>query len=182
MEDEKCVFCMIVSGKIPSKEVYNDQSMIGVLDINPASKGHVIMIPKKHYSNIYEIPQDEFLQYVSVSRAVGYAIMLALAPNNVEMIYTKELTKGNVTPHAIIHLIPRYGDDTINHIWQPQKMEENDFIAIGNSIKSAIEKVKGSEMEKHTPEPVQEIKKTEEPKKTEETSPQIDIKKKVVVF
>ncbi len=180
MEDEKCIFCLIANKKVPSKEVYDDGTVMGVLDINPASKGHVIMIPKKHYNNIYEMPQDEFLQYISIARAVGYAILLSLAPDNVEMLYTKELTKGNVTPHALIHLIPRYSDDTVNHVWQPQKMEESDFTAIGNAIKSAIEKVKAAEV------PAPEKKAVEEPKKPEtpvkEEKPQININRKVVVF
>lgn len=171
---------MIANKKVPSKEVYEDEMVMGVLDINPASKGHVIMIPKKHYNNIYEMPQDEFLQYISVARAVGYAILLSLAPDNVEMLYTKELTKGSVTPHALIHLIPRYNDDTVNHVWQPQKMEESDFTAIGNAIKSAIEKVKAAEV------PQTEKKAVEEPKKPDNTvkeeKPQININRKVVVF
>ena len=182
MEDENCVFCMIVDGKIPAKKVYDDALMIGVLDINPASKGHMIMIPKKHYNNLYEIPQDEFLQYYSIARAVGYAIMLALAPNNVDILYTKELTKGTVTPHAIIHLLPRYDDDTINHVWQPLKLEESDFAAIGNAIESAIEKVKGVDMPKAPEKPAEEIKKQESPKPIEEKKPGITITKKVVVF
>jgi len=180
MEEEKCIFCMIASKKVPAKEVYEDSMIVGVLDINPASKGHVIMIPKKHYNNIYEMPQQEFLEYISVARAVGYAILLSLAPDNVEMLYTKELTKGSVTPHAIIHLIPRYNNDSINHVWQPQKMEESDFIAVENTIKSAIEKVKVAEVPKPAKPAAEEQKKPENTVK--ENRPQIDIKRKVVVF
>ncbi len=172
---------MIASKKIPAKEVYEDEMLIGVLDINPASKGHVIMIPKKHYNNIYEIPQEEFLQYMSVARAVGYAILLSLAPNNVEMLYTKELTKGSVTPHALIHLIPRYNDDTINHVWQPQKMDESDFTAVENAIKSAIEKVKSTDIQKPAAKPVNEEQKKPE-NEVKENKPQINIPRKVVVF
>ena len=138
------------------------------------------MIPKKHYNNIYEIPQEEFLQYMSVARAVGYAILLSLAPNNVEMLYTKELTKGSVTPHALIHLIPRYDDDTVNHVWQPQKMEESDFTAVENAIKSAIEKVKSTDVQKPAKPASEEQKKPENEAK--ENKPQINIPRKVVVF
>lgn len=180
MEEEKCIFCMIASKKVPAKEIYEDPMIMGVLDINPASKGHVIMIPKKHYNNIYEMPQEEFLQYLSVARAVGYAILLSLAPNNVEMLYTKELTKGSVTPHALIHLIPRYNDDTVNHVWQPQKMEENDFTAVENAIKSAIEKVKSTDVQKPVKPANEEQKKPENVVK--ENKPQINIPRKVVVF
>ncbi len=182
MEEDKCVFCMIVAKKIPSKIVYEDQALLGIMDINPASKGHIIMIPKKHYNNIYEIPQDEFLQYMNVTRAVGYAILLSLAPNNVELLYTKELTKGSITPHALIHLIPRYNEDTINHVWQPLKMEESDFTAIANAIKSAIEQVKNAEV----PKPTNNVKtvaetSTEKPKEEEKKTPP-NLIKKVVVF
>lgn len=182
MEGEKCVFCMIANKAVQSKGVYEDAMILGALDINPASKGHVIMIPKKHYNNMYEMPQDEFLQYISVARAVGYAILLSLAPNNVEMLYTKELTKGNVTPHALIHLIPRYNDDTVNHVWQPQKLDDSEATAIENAIKSAIDKVKTAETPKPAKTPVEEPKKHDEDAETAENKPKVDLKRRVVVF
>ncbi|EFD92333.1 MAG: histidine triad (HIT) protein [Candidatus Parvarchaeum acidophilus ARMAN-5] len=186
MDEEKCVFCMIINGNIPAKKVYEDQLVLGILDINPASKGHVIMIPKKHYGNIYEVPMNEFLQLCNLTRAIGYAIMLALAPNNVEMLYTKELTKGNITPHALIHLIPRYDDDTVNHVWQPQKLIESDFTAIENAIKDAIEGVKNADAESTTEKPIEkpvnETKKPEAPGKIDEDKPIVNINRKVVVF
>ena len=53
-----CVFCMIVDGKIPSKKIYEDNDVLAILDISQATKGHTLVIPKKHYANILEIPNE----------------------------------------------------------------------------------------------------------------------------
>ncbi len=182
MAEGKCVFCSIAAGQIPSKVVYQDDAVTSVLDINPASKGHTLVIPKQHFNSIYEIPQNQFLQIMAVADAVGYSILLAQAPKNVDMLYTQEIVKGNVTPHALIHLIPRYDEDSINYAWNPEKLTEEELDSIANGIVQAIEKVRASE------KPVQPAEKRQEeaPKKQEippapEEKPK-EISRKIVVF
>ena len=147
------------------------------------SEDYIAKIRRMFGLNLYEA--KVWLALLSQGKSTSgklseIAILLSLAPNNVEMLYTKELTKGNVTPHALIHLIPRYNDDTINHVWQPQKMEESDFIAVENTIKSAIEKVKSAEAPKPTKQAAEEQKKPENAVK--ENKPPINIQRKIVVF
>ncbi|MCL5016761.1 MAG: HIT family protein [Candidatus Parvarchaeota archaeon] len=170
-DNEKCVFCMIASKRIPSNPVYEDEAFIAVLDINPASKGHCLLIPKAHYNSLYEAPQNVYLQIMSLARAIGYALLISQGATNVDLIYTQELIKGNVTPHSIIHIIPRYKDDTINYTWQPNKLTKEELEAIANEIKSAIEKVK--EGEKPVEQPPQQ---KQAPPPPEEKPIQLDVK------
>jgi Diadenosine tetraphosphate (Ap4A) hydrolase and other HIT family hydrolases len=182
MTEEKCVFCSIANKQMPAKVLYEDEGITAVLDINPAGKGHTLVIPKQHYGSVYEMPQNQFLQFMAVADAIGYSIMLAQAPNNVDMLYTKELVKGNVTPHALIHLIPRYDDDSVSYAWAHQNVSEEEMTAIADSITATIEKVKANDQSAAQKESRREEpkKKPEEPPKEEEKPREIS--KKTVVF
>jgi histidine triad (HIT) family protein len=196
MEENKCIFCQIASGATKSNVIYEDEKLTAVLDINPATNGHVIVIPKTHYGSLYAMPQIEYLAFLSITRAIAYALILSMGATNVDMIYTQELTKGNFTPHALIHAIPRYTEDTVNYVWQRTTLNDEQAAQTSTAIKDAFEKVKAggeSEFSYETPQPVQVPKpqaqtqpvppKQEAPKKPElppEKPPQL--KKKIVVF
>ncbi len=181
MEDSPCVFCSIASGAIKSNVVYEDELIIAVLDINPATKGHTIIIPKEHYNSLYEMPQPRYLSLLSVARAIAYALKLSMGCNTVDMIYTQELRKGTLTPHALIHAIPRYNEDTVNYIWQPTQFSAEEAAGIVSIIKKTLDNVKESE----TPKPVQTVKPAPatqaKPEEKKEEKP-VELKKKVVVF
>lgn len=97
---ENCIFCQIAAGKSPSYKVYEDETFYGLLDINPASKGHVLLVPKKHYQWVHDVP--EFGKYWETVRKIKKAIDIAFNPQ-----WTQYLTHG-IIPHAHIHIIPRY--------------------------------------------------------------------------
>ncbi len=187
MEGDKCVFCLIASKAIKSTEVYEDDNILAVLDINPATKGHTIVIPKVHYSNLYEIPNNEFLGMLSVTRALMYALMLSQGATNVDMLYTQELAKGNFSPHALLHLLPRYKEDTVNYVWQPEKPSPEEMLATQQSIQSAISNVS---QEKQAvpppPQPVQQAppqppKQEPKPEPKKEEKPQ-ELKKRTIII
>lgn len=95
-----CIFCKIVKGELPSYKVYEDEQFIGILDIFPVSKGHVLVIPKKHYAWVYDVP--EFGKYWEVARIIMKAVEAATSPE-----WTQFFTHGAIR-HAHIHIIPRY--------------------------------------------------------------------------
>ena len=142
MEEKPCVFCAIASKSTKSYIVYEDDFIIGVLDINPASKGHTLLIPKKHYNSLYEMPQQEYMYLLSIARAVGYALMLSLSPSGVDILYTKELSKGNYNPHALLHIIPRFEEDKVAYVWEPVKFDDLTLSDTAASIRGVIESIK----------------------------------------
>lgn len=101
-----CVFCEIVKGAIPAYKVYEDDEFVVILDANPATKGHLLAIPKKHYRWTYDVPN--FGDYWEVARKVGQRAMQALGAE-----WLSFLTHGGVA-HAHIHILPRYEKDIAN--------------------------------------------------------------------
>ncbi|MDP8013014.1 MAG: HIT domain-containing protein [Nanoarchaeota archaeon] len=181
MENE-CVFCRIVSKNLKSYPIYEDNNILAVLDINPATAGHTLIIPKVHYNTLYDMPQDQYLYMLTIARAIAFAMLLVQGAKNVDILYTSELVKGNITPHAILHLIPRYENDALSYTWQPQRMSEDELSALASKISSAInsvkEGVKPAAQEKTAVQEVKAVEKQEE----KPVEKKIELKPKPVVY
>jgi histidine triad (HIT) family protein len=135
---ENCIFCKIIKGEIPSYKVYENEKVIVILDINPANKGHLLVIPKNHYENIFDIPEDEFLEVMKVVKKLSRIFQdydgLNILQNNKEQA-------GQVVKHLHVHLIPRVkGDENrVFFKWIPQKLSPQEFEEIKEEIKKIIE-------------------------------------------
>ncbi|OGK24195.1 hypothetical protein A3H80_04125 [Candidatus Roizmanbacteria bacterium RIFCSPLOWO2_02_FULL_37_19] len=103
-DSENCIFCKIVAGKLPSYKVYEDELFFGFLDIVPRSKGHTLLVPKKHYRWTYDLPGEEFKKYWATALEITRAQQKALKPQ-----WIKYFTFGEI-PHAHIHIQPRYDE------------------------------------------------------------------------
>ncbi len=97
---DTCIFCKIVAGEIPSYRVYEDEHFVGFLDVYPISKGHVLLVPKKHYRWTHDV--ENFGEYWEAARVVGKKIQGSLGAG-----WLQFATHGQI-PHAHIHIIPRY--------------------------------------------------------------------------
>lgn len=107
-----CIFCKIIKGEIPSKTVYEDEIVKVFLDVNPCSNGHLLIIPKEHYKNLFNIPNEVILHSISLIREKIYPILqkklnckgISICQNN---------DYGQDVKHYHIHVIPRYDNDEI---------------------------------------------------------------------
>lgn len=98
---QTCIFCQIVKAKIPSYKVYEDDRFYGFLDIHPRTRGHTLLIPKKHCQWVYEVL--EFDQYWLAALKITKAMQKALQPTFISYV-----THGLEVAHAHIHILPRY--------------------------------------------------------------------------
>jgi len=121
---DNCIFCKIVAGEIPSKKVYEDDNFIGFLDINQAVDGKTLVIPKKHYKTLLDMPSslgNEMLEAVKKvalklideGKAEGFNVLM----NNFEVA-------GQVVPHAHIHILPRKKDDGLKGMYLEDAKKE----------------------------------------------------------
>ena len=103
----QCIFCQIIDGKIPSKEVFSDDKIIGILDINPASKGHILMMPKEHYPIMPLIPPETFKQLFGKTKAVDECVKKAMLCNQTTVLVANGGAAGQQSAHFMLHIIPR---------------------------------------------------------------------------
>lgn len=122
--EDDCIFCKILKGDIPSYKVYEDDSFIGILDINPSAKGHVIIIPKNHAANIFELSEKDAKEIFVVAKKIAEAIKKAYQPDGINILQNNGEAAGQTVFHLHVHVIPRYKDDTIKIEWEPKEMED----------------------------------------------------------
>ena len=107
-----CVFCRIVSGEIPSYKVYEDENVLAILDISQATKGHTLILAKKHYKNLYDIDENVAADIFRVIPKIANALKSAFSPIGLNVLINTEKPLQTVF-HFHIHLIPRYYRDGV---------------------------------------------------------------------
>ena len=107
-----CLFCKIVAGEIPNYTVYEDENVLAFLDIHPCSKGHTVVVPKKHFSDLAELSVVDW-QSISGGLAVVFSkVREALSPDGVNLGINNGKAAGQAVPHVHWHLIPRWNGDS----------------------------------------------------------------------
>lgn len=107
-----CIFCKIAKGEIPCYKIYEDNDFLAFLDLSQATKGHTLIIPKKHYDNIFSL--DEKIDIIRPVIAVAKALKKCLKIDNINMINNNGPLAGQTINHFHIHLIPRYDNDKVS--------------------------------------------------------------------
>ena len=104
----KDVFCKIIDGEIPCSKVYEDDDVLAILDISQTTKGHTLVMPKKHYENFLSCPNDIALKVYAVARRIGQAEIGLLGAKGVNVLTNVGEAAGQSVPHFHVHVIPRY--------------------------------------------------------------------------
>lgn len=119
MAEEQCIFCKIIAGEIPSATVYEDDDFKAILDVNPAARGHVIIVPKKHAANIFEIEDGDAAKVFPVAKKVAAALKKTYGCDGVNILQNNGEAAGQTVFHLHVHVIPRYYGDGVNIMWKP---------------------------------------------------------------
>lgn len=112
-----CVFCNIVTGKIKTQVVYDDEHFIGFLDIAPGNKGHTLVVPKQHVEVLDKLPDKLAQELIIKVKKIAHAIQLALDPDGYNVLMNNHKAAGQIVPHVHFHIIPRYSHDEIKFTW-----------------------------------------------------------------
>ena len=119
----ECVFCKIVKEEIPSDKIYEDDNFFAFLDINPNNPGHTLVIPKNHYENIYNLPDEILKNIAPLIKKIAIAVKKGVNADGINIIMNNDIAAGQIVPHAHFHVIPRFADDGLRH-W-PRKSYSN---------------------------------------------------------
>lgn len=136
-----CIFCKIINGEIPSNKVFENDEFIAILDAFPANEGHTLIIPKKHYKNIFEIDEKTVSEGYVLAQKVAKAIKNTLTIENINILQNNGEISGQSVHHFHIHVIPRLKNDTVTIKSTPVKIDSTKNSEIANNIKIALEKL-----------------------------------------
>lgn len=124
-----CIFCQIINGEIPSTKVYEDNDVLAILDISQTTYGHTLVIPKKHYDNILEMPSDELSNLIVKTQDIAKKIIKNLDAKGCNILANTNEVAGQTVMHAHIHIIPRYDEkDTVKFEFNENKVDLNEVI------------------------------------------------------
>jgi histidine triad (HIT) family protein len=123
---DDCIFCKLINGELPSFKVYEDDNAFAFMDIMPATKGHVLVIPKEHHETFLEIPSELMGKYMMAVQRVASAVVKAVGARGYKVESFNKYYAGQTVNHMHFHVIPRYeGDGMQYHAgkgwWVPQK-------------------------------------------------------------
>lgn len=122
---ENCIFCKIANGEIPSATLYEDEDFRVILDLGPASKGHALILPKKHAANIFELPDDLAAKAIVLAKNIAATLKEGLNADGVNIVQNNGEAAGQTVFHFHMHIIPRYKGDTVNVTWKPGELTED---------------------------------------------------------
>ena len=126
MKDENCIFCKIANGEIPSATLYEDQDFRVILDLNPAAKGHALILPKEHYADLFALPEDLAQKAVVLAKQLGKKLCDGLGADGFNLVQNNGAVAGQTVFHFHMHLIPRYKGDSAGLGWHPGKLSDED--------------------------------------------------------
>jgi histidine triad (HIT) family protein len=121
--DENCIFCKIIRKYAPSTIIYENESVIAFLDIRPLNMGHTLVVPLKHYVDIFDIPKDTLGQVHIVSKQIAPAIKAATEADGISVIQQNGKAAGQDIFHLHVHVVPRFEGQKLPHFNELQLVE-----------------------------------------------------------
>lgn len=120
MQKKNCIFCKIIKGEIPSRKVFEDDKMLAILDINPAAKGHTLVMPKEHYPVLPVIPPELQKHMFRVTRWLMKGIRQGAVCTGSTVYVANGAVAGQQSPHFLYHIIPRMKGDSLEFLDNPK--------------------------------------------------------------
>lgn len=136
-----CLFCKIVNGDIPAAKVYEDEHVLGFLDISQVTEGHTLLIPKEHFENMYDISEEAAKNLFAAVPKVANALKKQLKPVGMNLVSNTGAEAGQAVFHIHLHLVPRYGKgDGYGAVWKTNNSQytPEDLQKISQTIKEGM--------------------------------------------
>lgn len=144
-QKQNCIFCHIVSGKVATKKVYEDDKCLAILDINPANPGHVLLLPKEHYAIMPLVPEDLIGHMFIVAKHISQAQLKALKAQGTTIMAANGMVAGQRAPHFMIHIIPRKEGDDVGFEYKTKPLSDSDQKALVMAIRKRANALFGIE-------------------------------------
>lgn len=114
-----CLFCKIVAGEIPSQRVDSDEHTVAFMDINPATRGHLLVVPRNHAADLLDVTPEDLAHVVLAAQRLAARVVDRLGADGVNLINSCGAAAWQTVFHLHIHVIPRYADDPMRLPWVP---------------------------------------------------------------
>jgi histidine triad (HIT) family protein len=114
-----CLFCKIVAGELPSTRVHEDDRVIAIMDVFPATRGHVLVIPRAHAADVHEVSEEDLAAAAAIAKRLAGRAMGGLGADGVTIMQSNGAAAWQTVFHYHVHVIPRYQNDPLVLPWRP---------------------------------------------------------------
>lgn len=139
MKKDDCIFCRLANGDIPVEAVYEDDVVKVIFDASPASEGHVLILPKEHADNLYDLTDEQAAHIFKMAKKIGCAMRDSLKFDGMNVVQNNGEAAGQTVFHFHMHLIPRYKGDTVNVGWKAGELVEDKKQELLEKLKSEFD-------------------------------------------
>ncbi len=134
MKKEDCIFCQLANGIIPTNSIYEDEDFKVILDADPATKGHALILPKEHFANIYEVDDAVAAKILPLAKRLATHMTERLGCDGFNILQNNGEAAGQTVFHLHVHLVPRYDDGRNILTWSHVKFSEEETKEICESL------------------------------------------------
>lgn len=130
MKKDDCIFCKLANGEIPTNTIYEDDDFRVILDNGPATRGHALILPKDHWENLYELPDETAASVMKLAKKLAIRLRDRLHADGLNIVQNNGSVAGQTVMHYHLHLIPRYSDDGQHILWDPTAPSAEELSAL----------------------------------------------------
>lgn len=134
----ECLFCKIAEGTIPSTTIYEDDNFRVFLDVFPGTKGHTLIIPKKHVENIFELDEETAAKLFALATKVARAMKKQFNFQGMNVLQNNGKVAGQTVFHFHLHLIPRYEEDGVKIKWNSSEANTEELKELRDTIQAGL--------------------------------------------
>jgi len=134
--DPNCIFCKVVAGELPSEQIDSDERTITVMDINPATRGHAVVITRTHAENLSEVSDEDALAAMQAARRVVDRMRATLEPAGFNILHNIGRAAWQSIFHFHVHVVPRYEDDPLELPWVPEPADPAELARVADVIRT----------------------------------------------
>jgi histidine triad (HIT) family protein len=134
-EVKDCLFCGIVAGDVPGQIVDSDEHTVAFMDINPATRGHALVVPRRHSADLMEVSDEDLTHTMLAARRLARRIRDTLDPDGFNILNSCGAAAWQTVFHFHVHVIPRYADDPLKLPWVPGPGDADEISAVAEQLR-----------------------------------------------
>jgi len=135
VNDPDCIFCKIIAGELPGQIVHEDDRTVAFMDINPATRGHLLVVPRQHVRDLMEIDQEDLAATMATAQRMAGRVFERLDADGVNLLNSCRAAAWQVVFHFHVHVIPRYEGDPLRLPWIPEPGDSDEIRAAAEALR-----------------------------------------------
>jgi histidine triad (HIT) family protein len=132
--DPDCLFCKIIAGEIPSTRIYEDERTVAFMDINPATRGHLLVVPREHTRDLLSVGPEDLAAVAATAQKLAEVVPERLGADGVNLLNSCGRAAWQTVFHFHLHLIPRYAGDPLRLPWTPEPGDRDEIAEAARAL------------------------------------------------